>query len=264
MRKWLAAFTLIELLVVIAIIAILAGMLLPALARAREEGRRAVCKSNLEQIGRANASYQLNYRDYMPFLELYGSTNYDNPINSGGAIPTSHWATDSLAMLYPEFTVGSKKIFGCPSTENVPDIWYSSEKWWNGSAFVDAQGRKRAWFGTSSNRAGSGGGWTTWADPKASSYGYDDIIHVSRAGTGHAIVADMDQQASRDPNWARGNHQLGMNVLYFGGHVLWKTDNWASNEPVDNIFQSQWLGVGPADTTGKYWNPDTDSFIIRP
>ncbi len=81
-------FTLVELLVVMAIIVTLAGILTPALLRAREQGRRAVCMNNLHQIGVALHIYAEDFGEYYPYtLEEYTNLYTLNYIDT----PRTFW-----------------------------------------------------------------------------------------------------------------------------------------------------------------------------
>ena len=72
-------FTLVELLVTIAVIAVLAGLLFPAFAKARATAQRASCASNLHGIGTAMKMYMGDYHDYLPDAAMMPSVTPDSP-----------------------------------------------------------------------------------------------------------------------------------------------------------------------------------------
>jgi prepilin-type N-terminal cleavage/methylation domain-containing protein/prepilin-type processing-associated H-X9-DG protein len=213
------AFTLIELLVVIAIIGILAAMLLPALNKAREKGRRASCMSNLHQIGLAMIQYSDDANGWFPFQDISANVS----VNTAGANLFSQWVgipagagknvpeiSAFCRLLVARKYIGNPKVFWCPSdnkynphfttTEAPVTDWKQLEPY-NISYFYITKLSTR--MPTKSGGAGGNRIYMLMADKTI--YG---------AGTqGNVGTPDL---APGDPHGTDGR-----NVLYTDGHVEW-------------------------------------------
>lgn len=119
-------FTLIELLVVVAIIAILAGMLLPALNKARMTAQKSVCTSNLKSIGQAVMIYTSNNDDYLtPHMKRWGWSYFVADIMKKlpNGFPPGEWEDSSKGIgAYSAQLVPTDKIFSCPIATNYAPI----------------------------------------------------------------------------------------------------------------------------------------------
>jgi len=287
MRKWLSAFTHIALLLVIAIIAILAGMLLPALARAREEARKANCKENCSQIGKAMVAYTQNNGEFFAFS--WGTASGPSgPLNdqtlpgTAGAsyltfttVPettgfTTAMATmcdpgTSLGCLYPQY-LNTPRVFRCPSSEDQPSFVVNTPMIPGtvlgiNSAMWPYMWSNRNWTLTSNLAVN-----TVIPTIRSSSYGYDPRIYPS-AVSNMAILADWDGSWQNNHDTSTQNHDGGQNVLYVDGSAKWQGANYVSNDPIDNIFAEGGTGNtaagGGAGSANVYWSADTDVWLVN-
>lgn len=214
-------FTLIELLVVIAIIAILAAILFPVFAQARERARTSSCSSNLKQLGTGIAMYVQDYDEIFPYV-------YQDPV-PGAVPPGGYWSGQTWfwSQIVQSY-IKNLNVFACPSMSNYKTQPYHGHYGAN-TALMPFQGGATVSLPQLSAPA------STYLAMDAGAYAINSANATAAGavgsfwyipGIGKALGASATTTASGYPidtalvqDFNTGRHFDGVNVLFGDGHV---------------------------------------------
>jgi prepilin-type N-terminal cleavage/methylation domain-containing protein/prepilin-type processing-associated H-X9-DG protein len=226
--EWVAmrtrrGFTLIELLVVIAIIAILMGVLMPALSAARKLGKRMVCGNNVRIMSMANVMYADQSEGwYVPIMDRRGGASHYWPDNQlfrtligykmkEGATPSNDYQAPKQ-FLCPSDTIALKQVKDSQYNNwlsysgNITD-WYSYSDWYG----INYAGHRNTTIKTASSKLSLSEGNDWWCYWRGANYkvGWDVL--------GQDTIMPYKNVGCDGPTLYR--HNEGVNLGFYDGHI---------------------------------------------